>query len=78
MTSVPASEPELPAEAVALSTDYLNHFGEALMLIEMASDDVSVLDDLAQWRPRSYQQHFMASGLRCAPGALLAWEQLSP
>jgi hypothetical protein len=59
-----------------LSTDYLNHYGEALMLIEMAVMDLSAIEDLRAWRPQTYRQHFSTSALRCAPGALLAYEQL--
>ncbi|MGL4974111.1 MAG: hypothetical protein ACRC56_02365 [Bosea sp. (in: a-proteobacteria)] len=59
-----------------LSTDYLNHYGEALMLIEMAVMDLSVIEDLRAWRPKSYREHFATSSLRCAPGALQAYGQL--
>lgn len=59
-----------------LSTDYLNHYGEALMLVEMAAIDLSVIGDLRAWRPKTYRDHFATSGLRCAPGALQAYEGL--
>jgi hypothetical protein len=61
-----------------LSTDYLNHFAEALMLIEAVAFDDSVKAELANWRPVSYRDHFRASSLRCAPHALLAYEALHP
>jgi hypothetical protein len=64
--------------AAALSTDYLNRFGEALMLIEMATMDPSVADELAAWRPVSYCQHFERAQLRCAPHALAAYRALDP
>jgi hypothetical protein len=44
-----------------LSTDYLNHFTEALMALEMAAEIPECLDDLKAWEPRSYSQHFAAS-----------------
>jgi hypothetical protein len=62
----------------ALSTDYLNRYGEALMLIEMALCDPSVIDDLAAWKPMSYVQHFHSCGLRCAPHAIASYEALPP
>jgi hypothetical protein len=67
---------EFVAGAV-LSTDYLNRYGEALMLIEMAVMDASVIEDLRNWKPVSYREHFTGSELRCAVGALHAYEQLS-
>jgi hypothetical protein len=67
---------EFVAGAV-LSTDYLNRYGEALMLIEMAVMDPSVIEDLRQWKPVSYREHFTGSELRCAAGALYAYSQLS-
>lgn len=61
-----------------LSTDYLNHYNEALMLIEMSIMDPMMAAELEHWRPVSYQQHFTGSSLRCAPGALKAWDSLHP
>src|SRR3954447_21763145 len=47
-----------------LSTDYLNHFTEALMALEMAADIPECLDDLKSWRPKTYRQHFAASNFK--------------
>lgn len=44
-----------------LSTDYLNHFTEALMALEMAAEIPECLDDLKAWTPKSYKEHFAAS-----------------
>jgi hypothetical protein len=65
-------------ETGQLSTDYLNRYNEALMLIEMASMDPSIVDDLAAWRPLGYIQHFERAGLRCGPGAIAAYAGLTP
>jgi hypothetical protein len=62
----------------ALSTDYLNRYGEALMLIEMVLVDPTVIDDLGAWRPVSYVAHFRDSGLRCAAQAIASYEALPP
>jgi len=59
-----------------LSNDYLNHYGEVLMLIEMASDDPDVFAVLDQWRPMDYRTYFAASALSRAPAALAAYEAL--
>lgn len=44
-----------------LATDYLNHFNEVVMLIEMVADMPECLDDVRDWRPKSYQDHFADS-----------------
>ena len=59
-----------------LSTDYLNHFGEALMLIEMTCSDPDMIGELCAWQPTTYREHFSASHLRCAPAALVAYDGL--
>lgn len=64
--------------APRLSTDFLNRYSEALMLIEMAADDDGILDDLKAWRSISYREHFEASSLRCAPSALAAYGNVAP
>ncbi len=44
-----------------LATDYLNHFNEIIMLIEMLPDMPECIEDIAAWSPKSYQQHFYDS-----------------
>lgn len=61
-----------------LSTDFLNRYSEALMLIEMAADDDAIVEDLRAWRSLSYREHFETSPLRCAAGALAAYERIEP
>jgi hypothetical protein len=60
-----------------LSTDYLNRYNEALMLLEMAAMDPTMVDDLAAWRPLGYVAHFEQANLRCGPGAIAAYHGLS-
>jgi hypothetical protein len=60
-----------------LATDYLNHFNEVVMLIDMIPDMPECLDDVREWRPKSYAQHFADSGLPEADLAIAAYE-LSP
>jgi hypothetical protein len=47
--------------STGLSTDYLNHFTEAVMAIEMIASMPECLDDLRAWQPRSYVEHFAES-----------------
>ncbi len=61
-----------------LSTDFLNRYAEALMLIEMAAVDDGIVDDLKAWRSITYREHFEVSGLRCAPAALAAYDSVAP
>lgn len=44
-----------------LATDYLNHFNEAVMILELVPSDIGMLDDLGAWAPRSYAEHFRLS-----------------
>jgi hypothetical protein len=62
--------------ATELSNDYLNHYSEALMLIELASSQPECLSDLMDWRPLDYRAYFAASPLRRADAALAAYEAL--
>jgi hypothetical protein len=43
-----------------LATDYLNHFNEAVMLLDMLRDAPECLADIMQWRPKTYREHFAA------------------
>ena len=61
-----------------LSTDFLNRYSEALMLIEMVAMDESILADLEAWQSIGYREHFVASPLRCAAAALAAYDELDP
>ncbi|MGL1922110.1 MAG: hypothetical protein OCD03_13885 [Hyphomicrobiales bacterium] len=46
-----------------LATDYLNHFNEVIMLLDMIVDMPDLIDDLCDWRPKDYVTHFADSGL---------------
>ena len=59
-----------------LSNDFLNHYSEVLMLIEMAASDPAMSDDLMEWQPMGYRAYFAASELRRAAAALEAYEAL--
>jgi hypothetical protein len=72
-----AGERMRDAAPAQLSTDYLNRYGEALMLIEVASLDHDVVADLRAWRPLGYRLHFETSQLRCRESAIRAYDSLS-
>lgn len=44
-----------------LATDYLNHFNEIHMLLDMIADMPECLDDILEWETLSYQDHFKFS-----------------
>jgi hypothetical protein len=45
-----------------LATDYLNLFNEAIMLFEMGLDMPDMAEELTEWAPHSYVEHFERSG----------------
>lgn len=57
-----------------LATDYLNHFNEVVMLIDMAPDMPEVIEDIEAWAPASYAEHFSRSGFTDKELAILAYE----
>ena len=50
------------SERTLLATDYLNHFNEIAMLIEMIPDMPMMLEECYLWEPKTYQEHFQESG----------------
>ncbi|MCA1454985.1 hypothetical protein I6F35_17410 [Bradyrhizobium sp. BRP22] len=61
-----------------LATDYLNHFNEAIMLLEMIPDMAECAEDFMSWRPLSYAEHFTASNFRARDLAIEAYEAADP
>src|SRR5215471_5852859 len=57
-----------------LATDYLNHFNEAIMLLEMIPDMPECSGDFLEWRPLSYAEHFTASNFKARDLAISAYE----
>lgn len=41
-----------------LATDYLNHFNEVMMLLEMLPDMPDCAEDVLEWDPLDYEGHF--------------------
>src|ERR1700753_2938344 len=61
-----------------LATDYLNHFNEAIMLLEMIPDMPDCFEDFLGWQPLSYSEHFTASHFRARHLAIAAYEKAEP
>ncbi len=57
-----------------LATDYLNHFNEIVMLIEMVPDMPEILEDAKEWQPKSYAEHFRDSSFSDKELAIEAYE----
>ncbi len=58
-----------------LATDYLNHFNEIEMLIEMLPSMPECIEDICQWQPKTYESHFADSGFRDKDLAILAYQR---
>src|SRR5215212_6283957 len=57
-----------------LATDYLNHFNEAIMLLEMIPDMPECAEDFLTWTPLTYAEHFMASNFRARDLVIEAYD----
>ncbi len=57
-----------------LATDYMNHFNEVVMLIEMLPDMPDMLPDCEGWKTKTYAQHFLDSKLDYGPLAAQAYD----
>jgi hypothetical protein len=64
--------------STGLSTDYLNHFTEALMVLEMGAMMSECLEDLRNWAPKTYRDHFAASRFNEREAVLAAYEAAEP
>ena len=61
-----------------LATDYLNHFNEAVMLLEMVPDMPECAEDFLTWSPLTYAEHFWASNFKARDLAIEAYEAADP
>lgn len=59
-----------------LATDYLNHFNEIVMLLELIPDMAECYEDATAWQPKSYQDHFRDSQFRDKDLAVEAYEHV--
>jgi hypothetical protein len=77
---VPLARPNIPHinPVTGLSTDYLNHFTEAVMVLEIATLMPDCLDDLRAWRPKTYSEYFAASRFTDRNAAIAAYDAADP
>jgi hypothetical protein len=61
-----------------LATDYLNHFNEIVMLIDMVPTMPECIGDAKAWAPKSYEQHFQDSVFTDKALAILAYQNAPP
>ncbi|MEM9630017.1 MAG: hypothetical protein AAGA50_01735 [Pseudomonadota bacterium] len=56
-----------------LATDYLNHFNEVMMLLEMLPDMPDCAEDVLEWEPLDYEGHFENSTFKDKQLAIQAY-----
>ena len=56
-----------------LATDYLNHFVEIIMLIELFPEMPELIEECRDWQPLSYKEHFERSQIADRDLALEAY-----
>lgn len=61
-----------------LATDYLNHFNEAIMLLEMIPDMPDCASEIFEWQPLSYCDHFRATNYKARDLAIAAYDTVEP
>ena len=63
-------------EQTLLATDYLNHFNEVVMLLEMLPDMPEMLEEVKAWKPKSYPDHFRTSTIADRELAIEAYDHV--
>ncbi len=63
-------------EQTLLATDYLNHFNEIVMLLELVPDMPDCLEMAREWHPKSYTEHFRDSVFSDKDLAIAAYEHV--
>jgi len=61
-----------------LATDYLNHFNEAIMLLDLLPQMPECIVELIGWEPLSYEEHFQQSHFKDRELAIAAYEAADP
>jgi hypothetical protein len=87
--ALPVDEPVSPIDparlaeaninpATGLASDYLNHFNEAIMMLDLLSSMPDCIDDLIEWQPMSYREHFLTSSQKHRELVLAAYSSAEP
>jgi len=61
-----------------LATDYLNHFNDVVMLLELVPDMPEMAEDVRGWAPVGYEDYFRASHFRERDLAIAAYRAADP
>jgi len=65
-------------EQTLLATDYLNHFNEVVMTLEMLPDMPELLEEAQMWAPKDYKDHFRDSTIADKELAVEAFDHAPP
>lgn len=65
-------------ETTLLATDYLNHFNEFVMVLDLIPDMPDCLADAESWQPKSYRDHFRDSSFSAKDLAIEAYDHSPP
>src|SRR5947209_17765725 len=61
-----------------LASDYLNHFNEAIMLLDLLPETPECIVELIGWEPLSYEEHFAGSHFKDKDLAIIAYAAAEP
>ena len=61
-------------EKSLLATDYLNHFNEFVMVLDLIPDMPDCLEDAEAWQPKNYRDHFRDSAFSAKELAIKAYD----
>ncbi len=61
-----------------LATDYLNHFNEVVMTLEMLADMPELMEEAQAWEPKDYKDHFRDSTIADRELAVEAYDHVPP
>ena len=59
-----------------LATDYLNHFNEIVMLLDMLPDMPDMIEECKAWAPKDYKSHFADSAFSDKQLAIAAYDRV--
>jgi hypothetical protein len=61
-----------------LASDYLNHFNEAIMLLDLLPSMPECIVELIGWEPMDYEEHFANSHFKDKELAIAAYDAADP
>jgi hypothetical protein len=64
------------SEQSLLATDYLNHFSEIVMLLELVADMPDCIEEVRTWEPKGYREHFRDSTFSDRELAIAAYDHV--